>query len=110
MSHYSKILKADIANGTCFRTTIFFSGCDLEPHCKGCFNASIWKPTAGKSFTSETIDKIIKESNHEWCKGLSLLGGEPTASYNIEAAIELCKAFKAAYPDKDIWMWSRETT
>ncbi len=60
----------------------------------------------GKTFTQETIEKIIKVSNHDWCEGLSLLGGEPTASYNIESAIELCRAFKSEYPYKDIWMWS----
>lgn len=35
-----------------------------------------------------------------------MLGGEPTASWNIESCIRLAKAFKAAYPNKDIWMWS----
>ena len=101
-----KYWRQTFGNGTGFRTTIFFTGCDLNPHCKGCFNSQIWNPSVGKTFTPGTIDKIIEVSNHEWCEGLSLLGGEPTASYNIESAIALCRAFKSEYPDKDIWMWS----
>lgn len=34
------------------------------------------------------------------------MDGECTASYNILAAIDLAKQFKAAYPAKDIWAWS----
>ena len=109
MANYSKILKADIANGLGFRTTIWFTGCDLNPHCKGCFNSSIWSPSTGKLFTSEVIEKILKTSKPYWCQGLSILGGEPTAEYNIEAVIRLAKAFKEAYTDKDIWVWSGRT-
>jgi anaerobic ribonucleoside-triphosphate reductase activating protein len=78
----------------------------LNPHCRGCFNSSIWEPTTGRPFTSETVEKILKTASPEWCKGLSILGGEPTASYNIESAVSLAKVFKEVYPEKDIWLWS----
>lgn len=106
MTNFKKILKADIANGPGFRTTIFFTGCDLNPHCPGCFNSAIWSPETGQPFTQATIDKIIRTSAPEWCAGLSILGGEPTASYNIDAVIELAKQFRKIYPEKNIWMWS----
>ena len=104
MANYQKILKADIANGLGFRTTIFFTGCPIQ--CPGCFNKSIWDPSVGKPFTQETVKKIIDVSSPYWCEGLSILGGEPTADWNIEAVIDLAKQFKEAYPSKDIWMWS----
>ena len=74
MANYAKILKADIADGKGFRTTVFFTGCDLSPHCKGCFNSSIWSPDTGKPFTAEVIEKILKTSAPYWCEGLSILG------------------------------------
>jgi len=104
MANYQKILKADIANGLGFRVTVFFTGCPIQ--CPGCFNKSIWDPSTGKLFTQETIDKIIKTASPDWCEGLSILGGEPTADWNIEAVIDLAKQFKQAYPSKNIWMWS----
>lgn len=87
----------------------FLHGCDLNPHCKGCFNDSIWSPYTGKPFTGKTIDKIIEVSKPYWCWGLSILGGEPSASWNIQSAIKLARAFKAAYPGKDVWCWSGRT-
>lgn len=106
MCNFIKCLRCDIANGRGFRTTVFFSGCDREPKCKGCFNSSAWSPKAGKPFTEEIIRKIITVSEPYWCEGLSILGGEPTAPWNIKSAIELAKKFKKAYPNKDVWMWS----
>lgn len=107
MSRYSVIYKCDIANGTGFRTTIFFTGCPI--HCKGCFNESIWDPNTGKEYTEETQEKVMKECRDPNCNGLSVLGGEPTADWNIDAVIGLCKQFKEELPKKDIWMWSRKT-
>ena len=105
MTKFAKIVLADIANGHGWRTSIFFTGCDIR--CPGCFNKSIWEPTVGRDFTEKTISDIINWSNVPWNAGLSILGGEPTADYNIDAAIQLAKRFKAAYPEKDIWLWSR---
>ena len=104
MTRYAKILKADIANGIGFRTTIFFTGCPFR--CKGCFNSSIWDPSTGKEYTAEVQEKVLKECRDLNCRGLSLLGGEPTADWNIETVIGLCKQFKEELPKKDIWMWS----
>ena len=44
--NYAKILKADIANGTGFRVTLFVSGC--ARNCKGCFNKIAQDPSYGK--------------------------------------------------------------
>ena len=38
--------------------------------------------------------------------GLSILGGDPTASRNIETVIDICRTFKEAFPEKSLWVWS----
>ena len=104
--NYAKIYKADIANGTCFRVSLFVSGC--ARNCKGCFNKEAQDSNYGKPFDDEAKQKIFKELEHEWCKGLSLLGGEPLSklSDNRKTVIALAKEVKEKFPTKDIWCWS----
>ena len=72
---YASIVRADIANGEHFRVSLFVSGCSRN--CKGCFNKEAQDPEFGKPFDEEAKQKIFSELKHDWCKGLSLLGGEP---------------------------------
>lgn len=64
MTKFAKIVIADIANGTGWRTSIFFTGCSI--HCPGCFNKAIWDPKIGRDFTDKTIKDIIEYSKDEW--------------------------------------------
>lgn len=107
--NYASIVKADIANGEGFRVSLFVTGC--LRNCKGCFNKQAQDPAFGKLFDEEAKKKIFAELDQEWCKGLSLLGGEPMSklSDNRQQIIALCQAVKEKYPDKDIWMWSGYT-
>lgn len=107
--NYAKIIKADIANGVGFRVTLFVSGCAIG--CKGCFNKEAQNPDFGKSFDEKAKSKIFKELSHDWCKGLSLLGGEPLSklSDNRKQIIALCKEVKEKFPNKTIWCWSGYT-
>ena len=107
--NYVSIVKADIANGEGFRVSLFVSGC--LRNCPGCFNKKAQDPTCGKLFDESAKQKIFDELNNEWCKGLSVLGGEPMSklSDNRAQVIALCKEVKEKYPDKDIWMWSGYT-
>jgi len=107
--NYAKILKADIANGTGFRVTLFVSGC--RRNCKGCFNKVAQDPCYGKPFDEEAKKKIFDELDKDWCEGLSLLGGEPMSilSDNRKQVISFAKEVKEKYPKKDIWMWSGYT-
>lgn len=66
----------------------------------------MWDPTTGKPFTDAEVKKIIDASAPYWCEGLSILGGEPTAPWNIKSATELARLFKQAYPQKTVWAWS----
>ena len=107
--NYASIIKADIANGEGFRVSLFVSGC--ARNCHGCFNKDAQNADFGKPFDDKAKKKIFKELEHEWCKGLSLLGGEPLSklSDNRKIVIEFAKEVKEKFPDKDIWAWSGYT-
>lgn len=104
--NYAKIYRADIANGEGFRVSLFVSGC--ARNCKGCFNKEAQDPAFGKQFDDKAKKKIFKELEHEWCKGLSLLGGEPLSklSDNRKVIIELAEEIREKFPDKTIFLWS----
>lgn len=105
--NYADIKNYDVANGPGVRVSLFVSGC--THHCKGCFNPETWDFTYGNLFTSQTIDKIIKEMKPDYIKGLTLLGGEPFEHPNQMALLPLVKKVKETYPDKDIWAFSGYT-
>ena len=107
--NYASIVRADIANGEGFRVSLFVSGCLRK--CPGCFNQQAQDPTFGNQFDETAKAKIFSELENEWCKGLSVLGGEPMSklSDNRKQVIALCKEVKEKFPDKDIWVWSGYT-
>lgn len=104
--NYVQILAADVANGPGFRVSLFVSGCARG--CKGCFNTKAKDPTSGKPFDDEAKEKIFNELKNDWCKGLSLLGGDPMSklSNNRKTIINFCKEVKEKFPTKTIWMWT----
>ena len=107
--NYAKIYRADIANGEHFRVSLFVSGC--ARNCPGCFNKEAQDPTFGKPFDDDVKHKIFKELEHDWCKGISFLGGEPLSklSDNRKVIIALAKEVKEKFPEKDCWLWSGYT-
>lgn len=104
--NYASIMKCDIANGEGFRVSLFVSGCGRK--CPGCFNQDAQNPLYGRKFDEMAKQKVFRELEHGYCKGLSLLGGDPMSklSDNREVVISLCKEVKQRFPDKDIWMWT----
>ena len=59
----------------------------------------------------EAKQKIFKELEYEWCKGVSFLGGEPLSklSDNRNVVIELAKEIREKFPDRNQWLWSGYT-
>ena len=104
--HYSSIVRADIANGQGFRVSLFVSGCSRN--CPGCFNPEAQNPDFGKPFDDEAKQKIFKELEHEWCRGVSFLGGEPLSklSDNRKQVIAFAKEVKEKFPGKTIFLWT----
>ena len=107
--NYANIYRADIANGIGFRVSLFVSGC--ARNCKGCFNKEAQDPEFGKPFDDKAKQKIFKELEHDWCRGLSLLGGEPLSklSDNRKTVIAFAKEVKEKFLNKDIAIWSGYT-
>jgi len=101
---YNKIRKMDISNGPGIRVSVFMQGCAFN--CPKCFNPETHDFNGGKEFTNETIDTILGLCENDTIEGLSILGGEPMHPKNIEGTTKLAKAFKAKFPEKDLWIWS----
>lgn len=101
---YLNILDCSIVDGEGFRVVLFTAGC--PHHCKGCHNPESWDYNAGKPFTEETIEKIIKILDRPYIKGLTISGGEPIVAQNIAALTSLCSNVKSRLPDKDIWLYT----
>ena len=102
--NYADIKKVDIANGEGVRVSIFVSGC--HHHCKGCFNECAWDFNYGNEFDEEAKEKVINFLDHDYIKGLSLLGGEPLEPVNQEGLLPLVKQVKEKFPDKTIWCYT----
>ena len=102
--YYADLKKVDIANGEGVRVSLFVSGC--RHHCKGCFNEIAWDFKYGKEFTEETVNEIMKELDHDYVEGLSLLGGEPLEPENQTALADLVEKVKEKYPNKNIWCYT----
>lgn len=107
--NYSSIIKSDIANGIGFRVSLFVSGCARK--CPGCFNPESHDPNYGRKFDDEAKSKIFKELDKPYCRGLSILGGDPMSklSDNRTEVINFTREVKNRYPNKDIWMWTGYT-
>lgn len=104
---YNKIRKMDISNGEGVRVSLFVQGCEF--HCKNCFNTEAWDFQGGKEFTIETLNTLLDLCDKEYIKGLSILGGEPMHPTNRETVVDIMRAFKFRFPNKDIWMWTGYT-
>lgn len=102
--NYATIKECDVANGPGVRVSVFVSGCNH--HCKGCFNQEAWDFNYGKEFTQETIDQVLKDLDHDYIEGLSLLGGEPLEYNNQKGLLPLVRQVKEKFPDKTIWCYT----
>jgi len=100
--NYDRFYTCDMVNGEGLRVTLFVTGCAHA--CPGCHNTACWDRKAGKPFTDAVRNRVLDLcATHD---GLSLSGGDPLLPANREAIADLCRCFKARYPDKDIWMWT----
>lgn len=83
---------------------MFVSGC--THHCKGCFNPETWDFNAGKPFTKEVEDEILKELERPQVAGLTLLGGEPFERVNQQGLLPLVRRVKELFPQKPLWCFT----
>ena len=102
--NYGSVLDFDFNNGDGVRVSLWVSGC---PHaCHNCHNQDLWNKNFGKPFTYDSLKGLMKLLEKDISKGLSILGGEPLAPYNIDTVTEICRVCKKLYPNKSIWLWT----
>ncbi len=85
------------------------AGC---PHkCKGCHNEHMWNYDDGYDVEiSSVIDKIKCAITANGLKrNLSILGGEPLASYNLEYTTTIINEIRKSFPDIEIYLWTGYT-
>ncbi len=102
--NYCGLKKTDIANGLGVRVSLFVSSC--RNHCPGCFQPETWDFNYGEPFAPNVENEVLKALSPFWIQGLSILGGEPMEPENQEALLPFLKRIKAAFPDKDIWLYT----
>ncbi len=102
--HYAEIKKYDIANGEGVRISLFVSGC--PHHCKNCFNEEAWDFNYGKVFGEKEEEEILEFLDHDYIKGLTLLGGEPMWPNHQQNLLPLLRKVKEIYPNKTIWCYT----
>ena len=51
-------------------------------------------------------EKVLAACEPVWIQGLSLLGGEPFEPVNQRGLVPLLRAFRARFPQKDVWAWT----
>lgn len=99
---YNIIKPIDIANGPHVRVSLFVQGC--SHHCKGCFNPETWDAEGGKVFGESEYQELMSLLDHEYIRGLSVLGGEPLEQCHWMRS--LLRNVKSAYPDKTVWLYT----
>mgnify|MGYP003571317871 FL=1 len=102
--HVGQIYKADCANGTGIRISLFVSGCSI--HCKGCFNACTWDFNFGVPYDDRIENLILEELSKDYYEGITILGGEPFEPSNQQTLVQLIRRIKRDFPKKNIWMFS----
>lgn len=99
-----QIYKADCANGTGIRVSLFVSGCTI--HCNGCFNAQTWNFNFGVPYDQEIENRILAELAKDFYEGITILGGEPFEESNQRELVKLIRRIRLELPAKNVWMFS----
>ena len=96
-----------MVNGTGLRTVIWVAGCERK--CPGCFSPYTHDFTAGTKFDEKAKEELFRDSNEDWCAGITLLGGEPLHDANFAEVLAIAKEHKKRFPNKTIWLYTGYT-
>lgn len=102
---YIKLVTNNCFNGVGQRVVLWVSGCSL--FCEGCCNPESWDPNYGKTFTSGTFNKILKELKRPDIDGITITGGDPLYPGNLDTIYGLVKSIREIFKwDKSIWVYT----
>lgn len=105
---YHQIIKQDTANGIGIRMSLFVSGCRM--HCPECHNKNGQNFDFGWDLDESVIQMIFQEFRDvPVYDGLSILGGEPFESENLEGVADIVTSFKSEFPEKTVWVYTGKT-
>lgn len=102
--NYLKIEKENILNGVGIRVILWCSGCDH--HCKNCQNPITWDPNDGAKFDIKAKNEIFNELSKDYISGITLTGGDPLNTNNLESVLDLVNEIRLSYPEKTIWLYT----
>lgn len=102
--NYMKLETCNLVNGEGARVVLWVAGC--SHYCDGCHNIETWNPNAGYKFTNDTLNKLLEYLSDKYIDGLTISGGDPLFDDNFEEVLEICKAVKKEFPQKNIWLWT----
>lgn len=108
MANFAGYEKEDVLNGIGIRCVLWFSGCSHG--CEDCFNKRAWNPKYGERITDSFIDKIMVDLDSPYISGLTLTGGDPLFTRNIQTVIKIVKLFRDKFgSSKNIWLYTGYT-
>ena len=102
--NYLTITHNDMLNGDGLRVVLWVSGCTL--HCEDCQNKYSWDFNEGVLFDERAKEEIFSELKKDYISGITITGGHPLESQNIEEIEKLCKEIKINFPNKTIWLYT----
>ena len=102
--NYIKIETDSIENGTGVRVVLWISGCTL--YCPGCHNSEAWDFGYGKRFDDGAKQELFQKLSKPYIDGITLSGGHPLESNNIEDVYRLVYDIKKNFPEKTIWIYT----
>ena len=105
--NYAYIEKDNMLNGEGLRVILWVTGC--PHHCEGCHNPWSWDPNEGKHFDSNAYLELVNELKKDYVNGITFLGGEPLAPYNLDTVTSIAKTIREEYPKKTIWCYTGYT-
>ena len=94
---YASIRELDISNGEGVGVALFVQGCPFNPHCHNCFNPDTWDFNGGKEWTQEVKERFLELIDRPYIKRVSILGGEPLASENLDGVLDLVTEINKRY-------------
>ena len=101
---YASMRNLDISNGENIGVSLFVQGCHF--HCNNCFNSETWDFEGGYSWTEKSIKDFLNLVNRSYIKRVSILGGEPLTSRNVEEIFHLISTIRKLFPTKTIWLYT----
>lgn len=91
-------------NGSGLRVVLWLSGC--SHNCYSCQNPQTWNPNGGILFDDESIKEIFDELSKDYISGITLSGGDPLYSGNLNDVFHLISTIRNLFPTKTIWLYT----